>query len=146
MKKRIVFLISLFGLLDASQAGDLAQIQRVLHVGDVVAVHESYCREEKWLRYLFDTIPITGTPIAFNLIRRQWGWDSCSPNDGPRYDGKETLGIYLGFSDEPVFFGKERRRIVKVEFKSTIIFTHLSDVQVETIREERKFKASAATD
>ena len=145
MKKRIVFLVSLFGLLNASQAGDSAQIQNVLHVGDVIVVHESYCKEEQWLRYLFETERVTGIAIAFDLIQRQWGWDACLPNNGIRYNWKETQGVYIDHSKEPIFRYKERRWVIKVELDGSIIFTHLSDVQLETIRKERASKASAAT-
>ena len=145
MKKRIVFLVSLFGLLNASQAVDSAQIQSVLRVGDFIAVHESYCKEEQWLRYLFKTERVTGIDIAFDLIQRQWGWDACLPNNGIRYDEKETQGVYLDHSSEPIFLYKERRWVIKVDLDGVIIYTHLSDVQLETIRKERASKASAAT-
>ena len=145
MEKRIVFLVSLFGLLNASQAGDSAQIQGILHPGDVIAVHESYCKEEQWLRHLFKTERVTGINIAFDLIQRQWGWDACLPNNGIRYNGQETQGVYLDYSNQAIFLYKERRWIIKVELDDNIIFTHLSDVQLETIRKERPSKASAAT-
>ena len=145
MKKGIVFLVSLFGLLNASQAVDSAQIQSVLHVGDVIVVHESYCKEEQWLRYLFKTERVTGIDIAFDLIQRQWGRDACLPNNGIRYNGQETQGVYLDYSNEPIFFYKERRWVIKVDLDGVIIYTHLSDVQLETIRKERASKASAAT-